>query len=370
MRKESRGLKDETGSEKSQSPRSLTQKPFFDDHDEGDEAEYEEEINRRAPDNCITKFFNYAQNLETQFRKPQTEYIDELNRVLTLADPDWASKFYYHKTSHQVHGVDILCLAVCWKLKLYVEQKLTSQHVNKERRPPLLFYAMNPPGWAHEPVDLKILKLLLKKKVKLNETYVDNGKEQTIWGHTLRHYLRIGTSHPEASWESVLELMLKYGADANQKVPLQNASYTTALHLLVDQYGKVSSKNHQQAVEQAINLLIKHGADVESKDSNGITAYECAETSGRQVFDVFSKAVGRGTSDRRVATPTMMTRAGRAAEMESQKETRTGNLHNQQIRPTKLGNKEPRKEQTSSSKPPTEPGKRGRIKRRSKRRHS
>jgi hypothetical protein len=120
------------GSEKSQSPRSLTQ--------------MKKRLKRRALDNAITKFSNYAQILESQLRIPQTAYIDELNRVLTHADPDWVSNLYYHKTSHEVHGMDILCLAVCCKLKLYMEQKSTSQLVNKERRPPLLFYAMNPPG--------------------------------------------------------------------------------------------------------------------------------------------------------------------------------------------------------------------------------
>jgi hypothetical protein len=397
MLKELRELKDESGSEKSQSPRSLTQKSFFDDHDEGDEAEYEEEIKRRAPDNAITKFFNYAQILETRLRKPQTAYIDELNKVLTKADPDWVSKFYYHKTSHQVHGMDILCLAVCCKLKLYVEQKSTSQLVNKERRPPLLFYAMNPPGWAHESVDLKILKLLLKKKVKLNESWVDNGREQTIWGHTFQHYLRIGTSYPEASWENVLDLLLKYRADPDQKVPLQGETYTTALHLLVDQYGKVSSKDHKQTVERGIERLIKHGADVENKDSSGITAYECAETSGQHVFSIFQKAVGDGLSDKRVATPTMMTRARRSVGIKSQNDSQTGNLPtctglNQEISATALEpsssktssktrsanllqhntSQKPQKDQMGSSSPTTVQRKGGHdgVQRRSKRLHS
>jgi hypothetical protein len=396
MLKEVRELKDEIGSEKSQSPRSLTQKSFFDDHDERDDAEYEEEIKRRAPDNAITKFFNYAQILETQFRIPQTAYIDELNRVLTHADPDWVSKFYYHKTSHQVHGMDILCLAVCCKLKLYVEQKSTSQLVNKERRPPLLFYAMNPPGWAHEPVDLKILKLLLKKKVELNKSWFDNGREQTIWGHTFQHYLRIGTSYPEASWESVLALLLKYRADPNQKVPLQGVIYTTALHLMVDQYGKVSSKDHKQAVERAIESLIKHGADVENRDSNGITAYECAETSGQHVFSAFRTAVGDGTSDKPVAAPTMTTRARKSLGMKSQDDSNTGNLPTctgliQNIsaralepsssKTSKTGpanslqhntSQQPQREQMSSNSPTIGQRKRGHdgVQRRSKRLHS
>jgi hypothetical protein len=394
MLKESLGLKEEIGSEKSQSPRSLTQKSFLDDHDEVDEAEYEEEINFRAPDNCITKFFNYAHNLETQFCKPQTEYIDELNRVLTHADPDWVSKFYLQKTSHQVYGIDILCLAVCWKLRLYVEKKSTLQLIKKERRPPLLFYAMNPPGWAHEPVDLKILKLLLKKKVKLNESWVDKGREQTIWGHTFRHYLRIGTSDPKTNWESVLELLLKHKADPNQKVSLQDANYTTALHLLVDQYRNVSLKNQQQAVEQVISLLIKNGADVEKKDSQGITAYEFAETSGRHVLDAFSKAVSQGSSDRLPATPTMTTRASRSMGIKSQKDTSAGNLPTRSVpgegiltsasepsssvaqpadSPRQNVDQIPPKDQMNSRNPRTgqrKKGVEGAIKRRSKRRRS
>ncbi len=398
MLKEVREPKDESGSEKNQSPRSLTQKSFFDDHDERDEAEYEEEIKRRAPDNAIMKFFNYAQILETQLRIPQTAYIDELNRVLTHADPDWVSKFYYHRTSHQVHGIDILCLAVCCKLKLYVKQKSTSQLVNKERRPPLLFYAMNPTGWAHEPVDLKFLKLLLRGKVELNESWFDNGREKTIWGHTFQHYLRIGTSYPEASWENVLDLLLKNGADPNQKVPLQDATYTTALHLLVDQYGKVSSKDHKQAVERVIERLIKHGADVENKDSNGFTAFECAKTSGQHVFSVFQRAVGDGLSDKRIATPTMKTRARRSVWMKSQNDNHTGNLPtysglNQEISVTALEpslsktltktrtessfqhsiSQQPQKDHMGSSSPITKQKKGehdGAVKRRSKRLHS
>jgi peptide subunit release factor 1 (eRF1) len=120
--------------------------------------------------------------------------------------------------------------------------------------------------------------------------------------------------------------LLKYRADPNQKVPLQGAIYTTALHLLVDQYGKVSSKDHKQAVERAIKSLIKHGADVENRDSNGITAYECAETSGQHVFSVFQTAVGDGSSDKPVASPTMMTRARRSVGMKSQENNHTGNL--------------------------------------------
>jgi len=52
------------------------------DEDENDDTEYVEELCRRAPDNSIAKFFNYAANLEISSGKAQTCYIDELDRVL------------------------------------------------------------------------------------------------------------------------------------------------------------------------------------------------------------------------------------------------------------------------------------------------
>jgi hypothetical protein len=165
---------------------------------------------------------------------------------------------------------------------------------------------------------------------------------------------------------------------------------------MIDQYGKVSSKDHKQAVERAIESLIKHGADIENRDSNGITAYECAETSGQHVFSAFRTAVGDGTSDKPVAAPTMTTRARRSLGMKSQDDSHRGNLPTctgliQNIsaralepsssKTSKTGranslqhntSQQPQREQMSSNSPTTGQRKRGHdgVQRRSKRLHS
>jgi hypothetical protein len=285
---------------------------FSGNDDHVDETEYAEEISQRAPDNYITIFFNYAQNLELGTGEPQVEYIDELDKVLLQADENWASKFYLHRTLHPIPEVDILCLAICCKLKLYVKQKLTPQHARKQRNPPLLFYAMNPPGWIYTPVDVEMLRLLIEAGVRINEKYIENDNQQTIWGHTLHHYLCIGTHHPADNWEEVLKLMLDNGANPNQEVFLRGGSYTSALHLLVDQYQKVIVTKRKE-VERALRLLFQHKATLERKDSKDVTALEHARNTNTQLFHIIKRASKFGDKIAENAGTTRTTRAAAAA---------------------------------------------------------
>jgi hypothetical protein len=245
---------------------------------EDDEEEYTEEICRRAPDNLIAKFFNYAGNLEQFFHNAEIGscYIDELDRFFTKADQQWASKFYTRRTLHGIPQPDVLCLAVCWKLKYYVKKKIKEPQQRKKRQLPLLFYAMNPPGWAHEEVDLDLLEILLKAGAKPNESYNYNGIKKTTWEHTLEHFLRIGSAHPLQEWRKVIELMLSYGANPNQKIYARDRRrYTTVLHLLVDQYGKVDYDGENEA-RNAFLMLLDRGAEGEIKNSDHISAFEYA----------------------------------------------------------------------------------------------
>jgi hypothetical protein len=295
-----------------QLPSIQSRRSFSGNDDQVDETEYTEEISQRAPDNYITIFFNYAENVELAMGEPQSEYIDELDKVLLQADEHWASKFYRHRTLHLIPEIDILCLAICCKLKLYVRQKLTPQRARKKRNPPLLFYAMNPPGWTHTPVDVEMLRLLIDAGVRINEGYIENDNQQTIWGHTLHHYLCIGTHHPADNWEEALKLMLDNGANPNQEVFLRGGSYTSALHLLVDQYQKVLIAKRVE-VERALRLLFQHKATLECKDSKGVTALEHARNSNSQIFHIIKRASKFGDKTAESAGTTRTTRAAAAA---------------------------------------------------------
>jgi hypothetical protein len=246
---------------------------------EDEEEEYTEEICRRAPDNLIAKFFNYAGNLEQFFKNAETCtcYIDALDRFLTKADQRWASKFYIRRTLHDIPQPDVLCLAVCWKLKYYVKNKIKEPQHRKKRQPPLLFYAMNPPGWAHEEVDLDLFEILLKAGAKPNESYNYNGIKKTTWEHTLQHFLRIGSARPLQEWQKVIELMLNYRANPNQKIYLRDRRrYTTVLHLLVDQYGK-DDQDRKNEARDAFLMLLDHGAKGEVQNSDHISAFDYAK---------------------------------------------------------------------------------------------
>jgi hypothetical protein len=250
--------------------------PEYQDLDENDEVEYTEEICRRAPDNLITKFFNYAWNLEQYFEAAQTPYIDEIDRFLTKVDQRWPSKFYASRTLHEISDMDVLCLAICWKLKCYVKDKLKDNTERNRRQPPLLFYAMNPPGWAHEEADLDLLETLLEAGENPNESFVYNGESRTTWEHTLHHFLRIGTAHPTKNWHKVIQLMLKYHTDPEQKVSTRSGGYTTVLHMLVAQYEKLPDDKRKET-KNAILMLLKHGANGESPNSEQLSAFDYAE---------------------------------------------------------------------------------------------
>ncbi|CZR67325.1 uncharacterized protein PAC_17224 [Phialocephala subalpina] len=268
----------------------------FEKIDENDEEEYQEAVFCRAPDNLIAKFFNYAGLLEQFLGQPQTEYIDELDRVLkTHVDPSWASKWYLQRTRVNIPGLNVLCLAVCWKLRLYLKSKLDSgnrlmyQNTRKCRAPPLLFYAMNPFGWTLEPVDLDILKLLIGAEAPLNATWIYDSREQTLWSHALCHYLCIGTQHPTEYWLDVLQLMLEHDGNPNQIVSMRGAEFTTALHLLVDQY-ELAPPNKTSEVIEGFKLLFQHGSDQKIKNVEGIRAYEYAHDHGEDVYNAMEHA--------------------------------------------------------------------------------
>jgi hypothetical protein len=135
---------------------------------------------------------------------------------------------------------------------------------------------MNPPGWTHEEVDLDLLEILLKAGAKPNESYNYNGIRKTTWEHTLQHFLRIGSARPLQEWQKVIELMLNSRADPNQKIYLHNRQrYTTVLHLLVDQYGKVD-QNGKNGARDAFLMLLDNGAKGEIENSDHINAFDYA----------------------------------------------------------------------------------------------
>ncbi|KAG9245804.1 hypothetical protein BJ878DRAFT_333472 [Calycina marina] len=258
-----------------------------------DDDEFLEELNLRTPDNTITMFFNYAHNLESEsiLGEAQTSYIDNLDATLRDMDARWASSFFDHRTRNYIPGIDVLCLAVCWKLHLYVEGKLNERklrsHNIRAHKPPLLYYAMNPPGWAHEPVDMDMLSILLAAGEHPGETLYNEEEEtiETMWDHIVRHYLRIGSAYPLDGWQDVLRLMLKYEANPVQLILQRDGGSASIMHLLIDQYENQYEKATQNEKDNTLYFFIfllssKKYADglCSLQNSGGLNCYDYAES--------------------------------------------------------------------------------------------
>lgn len=240
-----------------ENPRDLTE--WDEDEDEDEEKDFEEEKRGRTGQNAITHFFYYAGRAEKFTRQAQTKFIDELDRSLCLARDDWACAFFRQRIGYDFYGGDVLCLAICYKLKLYVREKLRSlDYTSWTPRQPLLWYAMNPPCWPNETIDPEMIAIVLGKAY-LYEECIDHGHKRSVWEYAIRHFLRLDSDSPEDNWHEVLLLMISKEAYLDDEIECRSGLRRTVPHLLVEQITNKSSYKDDKE-KQCLEVCFKNGA--------------------------------------------------------------------------------------------------------------
>jgi hypothetical protein len=283
-------------------PNEATRDPVsWDDcRDEFDEEDYEEEKKSNTASNAIACFFNYAKFAEESTGHAQTQYIDHLNDFMSLTHDCWASEFYEQRIGHRFHQGDVICLAICWKLTLYVQEKLSSNKFrSRGRLRPLFWYAMNPPGWNYDPVNCDILRTIIKNKAERKATYQHDGHQDEIglYEHAVRHVFGLDTNYLVKGWEIVLRTMLaekkRLEVDLNQDFHSPSNQKRTVQYLLVQHLGKHEDEEDEE-IKKCLAWLFRLCAEPYTTNSKQCHLIEAAMERGSKVESIVRKAIELG----------------------------------------------------------------------------
>ena len=184
----------------------------------------------------------FSRLAEDSTGKPQTELLDELDRVMTQhhTSAPIPIDFLRDSKSHSYEGMhwteangyrpqpwydSFLAFAVRQNLRLYVQAKLDihGPSIIQKRGQPLLDYAIcrfhRPNGWLgwHAQMDVDLVRKLLKNGADPNAKF----EHSTPWRNALTSVLRWHSrdkSHKKdlgKVWIEVLDLLVRHGADPN-----------------------------------------------------------------------------------------------------------------------------------------------------------
>ena len=226
----------------------------------------------------VHTFFMRARYAECATGSAQTLFVDELNRVCSLLQQEWAGIFYQamDKEVQLDWHTDVLCLAVYYGLTLYISQAIEreGQKLFPRAGRPLLCYDI---GYGHDD-RFEVVKVLLENKADPNQAF----GLSTPWTSAV---LDLGTtpySH-EVGIEYLL-LMLSYGANICQRISRDDGKwwtaykrpehYTTAFHIALTSIEKFTEVEKMTY----IRTLLDHCEDYDVVDSDGVGIVEWADT--------------------------------------------------------------------------------------------
>ena len=229
----------------------------------------------------VRTFFWQAGRAEHTTGSAQTLFVDELDRVCSLLQQEWASLHYIDlidEFQSDWHRTDVLCLAVFYGLTLYVSQAVEKEGQKLFQRAgrPLLCYAFEPFDERH----FGVVQVLLENGADPNQNF----GLSTPWTLAV---LDLGSTGNLHGWSSEhLVLMLSYGANPCQRVSRNNRDwwkahkrpehYTTAFHIAL-MYIET-----QQLTEvgkmTCIRSLLDHCENYDVVDSDGVGIAEWADT--------------------------------------------------------------------------------------------
>ena len=253
----------------------------------------------------IEYFFAAMSSAEQRTATSQSAYMEELDRVLSLINPNW-TKSYYGSLPFNTSGLgsDTLSLAVYHGLTFYLQHQIGTHGkdiIKKRRGPPLLFCAVDglnalKMGDENNPL-FTTYEILLSN----GADPMENFEIITPWSYLLNRlpglvYYDTHSSIITSIKSSVkpFRLMLEHGADPTQRVSknilnhemmfapwpveVQAKQHTTTFHMLL-----ISLKNWSDAKDAFIKLLIDHSNDLEATDSDGIRIQEWADYLNRDM---------------------------------------------------------------------------------------
>ena len=224
----------------------------------------------------ISIFFRRARCAELDTGSAQTLFVDELDRVCSLLQQEWACLYYItlHNQLQWNWHTDVLCLAVYHSLTLYISQAIESEGQKLFQRVgrPLLCYACD----AIVEDSGEAVRVLLENGADPNQTF----GRSTPWTVAL-----LSLAYYVAEWDSEsFLLMLSYGANSCQRVSRDDSQwwkayerpehYTTAIHIALTYI--VRLKEVQKVT--FIRSLLDNCENYDVVDSDGVGIAEWAET--------------------------------------------------------------------------------------------
>ena len=230
--------------------------------------------------NVVKTFFMQARRAEYTTGSAQTLFVDELDRVCSLLQQEWAS-LHYSNTIYELQldwRTDVLCLAVSHGLALYVSQIIgkEGQKLFQRAGRPLLCYAFGPFGDGQS----EVVQVLLENGADPNQKF----GLSTPWSLAV---VDLGSNGNLYGWHSdYLVLMLSYGANPCQRVSRSNSEwwedhkspeyYTTAFHIALT-YIKTEWLTELERMT-CIRSLLDHCENYDVVDSDGVGIAEWADT--------------------------------------------------------------------------------------------
>jgi hypothetical protein len=273
----------------------------------GDPRRTEAEINEAEI--ILERFASYAKSSETSSKAPQTRFLKELDRYCSRArrfwqphncsGRSWIEAYYNTKVSddNKSWETDILCLAIRWKLHLSVKDMLRTspQIIHLKTGRPYLMYAFDVDQSVNE-MSKNLVTLLVKRGANPNESF----NNMTAWEYALTI---IAPQRFRFGWDKIFEVMLKYHANANQKVH-KGDTFTTAFHLAVELIGYNSRVIPSRYLDRhpssnMIKLFLEHGGNPQATDSSGLTVLDTAKNAFAASSPVLRDLIGKSKSLKR-----------------------------------------------------------------------
>ena len=235
----------------------------------------------------------------------QTAYVEELDRVRRLTNPDLTTESYneYGMEEEPSLGTDILSLVVFYGLALYLQHQIVTKGksiIQRASGRPLLFYAID--GIMREILNDSLEAPIITLEVLLNNgadpMEVFNGR--TPWSHLVDRISNGDGSKPAQSGIlKIYGLMLEHGADPTNRFEtsaswtylreiywspiLKKKDYSTTFHHVL---------NCPDGLDEAIvKLLVDHCNDLEATDSDGIGIQEWADSLDLEIRDFLRQEI-------------------------------------------------------------------------------
>jgi ankyrin repeat protein len=149
---------------------------------------------------------------------------------------------------------------------------------------------------SSDEMSKNLVTLLVKRGANPNESF-DN---MTAWEYALTV---IAPQRFRFGWDKIFEVMLKYHADANQKVH-KGDTFTTAFHLVVELIGyncRVIPSRYldRHPSSNMIKLFLEHGGNPQATDSSGLTVLDAAKNAFPASSPVLRDLIGKSKSLKR-----------------------------------------------------------------------